>query len=177
MAAVPLAPEPESPAPELGSLQRDARTLSSARSEDYPPLDDERGMTRVTLGKSRVRESVRRGKRRVEYPSQTEGAGRGASGSTILPDGESLMGQEHDGKAGVWASMPDPTPCNARAIWSRLNCLNPSHQRWKRTSRATAYQGAAGRIGRFSFRHPKLPLAERGPTRPFKGANKGPKSR
>jgi len=57
MAAVPPAPEPEGPVPELGSLQRDARTLSSARSKDHPPLDDERGMTRVTLGKSRVRES------------------------------------------------------------------------------------------------------------------------
>ena len=101
-------------------------------------------------------------KRRVEYPFQTEGAGRSASGSTILPDGESLMGQEHDGEAGVWANMPDPTPCKARAIWSRLNCLNPSHQRWKRTSRATACQGADGRIGRFRFRRPKLPLPSDG---------------
>ena len=46
--------------------------------------------------------------------------------------------------------MPDPTPCKARAIWSRLNCLNPSLQRWKLTSRATACQGADGRIGRFA---------------------------
>jgi len=109
-----------------------------------------------------MREFVRRAKRRVESSFQTREAGRSASGSTILPDGESLMGQEHDGKAGVWANMPDPTPCKARAIWSRLNCLNPSLQRWKRTSRATACQGADGRIGRFRFRRPKLPLPSDG---------------
>ncbi len=101
---------------------------------------------------------MRRGKRQVEFPSQTGEVGRSASGSTILPDGESLMGQEHDGKAGVWANMPDPTPCKARAIWSRLDCLNPSLQRWNVTSRARACQGAVGRIGRSTFRRPKLPL-------------------
>ena len=105
---------------------------------------------------------MRRGKRQVEFPSQTGEVGRSASGSTILPDGESLMGQEHDGEAGVRANMPDPTPCKARAIWSRLNCLNPSLQRWNVTSRATACQGAVGRIGRSRFRRPKLPLPSDG---------------
>ncbi len=57
MAAMPPAPEPKGPVPEPGSLQRDARALSSARSKDHPPLDDEPGMTRVTLGKSRVQKS------------------------------------------------------------------------------------------------------------------------
>jgi len=65
-------------------------------------------------------------------------------------------------KRGVWANMPDPTPCKARAIWSRLNCFNPSHQRWNVTSRATACQGAVGRIGRSRFRRPKLPLPSDG---------------
>jgi len=37
-------------------------------------------------------------------------------------------GQEHDGEAGVRANMPDPMPRKARAIWLRLDCLNPSHQ-------------------------------------------------
>jgi hypothetical protein len=101
---------------------------------------------------------VRRGKRRVESLSETGGAGRNASGSTVLPNGESLRGQEHDGKAEVRANMPDPTPRKTRAIWLRMNCLNPSLQRWKLTSRATACKGADGRIGRFSSRRPKLPL-------------------
>jgi len=105
---------------------------------------------------------VRREKRRDESPSQAGEAGRDASGSTILPDGESLWGQEHDGKAGVWANMPDPTPCKARAIWSRMDCLNPSHQRWNVTSRVTACKGAVGRIGRSTFRRPKLPLPSDG---------------
>ena len=105
---------------------------------------------------------MRRGKRQVEFPSQTGEAGRSASGSTILPDGESLMGLEHDGKAGVRANMPDPTPCKVRAIWSRLNCLNPSLQRWNVTSRATACKGAVGRIGRSTFRRLKLPLPSDG---------------
>ena len=72
------------------------------------------------------------------------------------------MGQEHDGEAGVRANMPDPMPRKARAIWSRLDCLNPSHQRWKRIFRATACQGAVGRIGRFHFRRPNLPLPSDG---------------
>jgi hypothetical protein len=105
---------------------------------------------------------VRRGKRRVESLSQTGEAGRGASGSTVLPEGESLWGQEHDGEAGVRANMPDPTPCKARAIWSRMDCLNPSHQRWNVTSRATACKGAVGRISWFTFRHLKLPLPSDG---------------
>ena len=113
-------------------------------------------------GKLDETERVRRAKRRVESLSKTGEAGRHASGSTILLDGESLKGQEHDGKAGVWANMPDPTPCKARAIWSRMDCLNPSHQRWTSTSRATACQGAVGRIGRFHFRRPKLPLPSDG---------------
>ena len=104
-----------------------------------------------------MREIVRRAKRRVESLSQTGGAGRDASGSIVLPDGESLRGQEHDGKAGVRASMPDPMPCKTRAIWSRMNCLNPSHQRWKRTFCVTACKDAVGRIGQFRFRCPKLP--------------------
>ena len=87
---------------------------------------------------------------RIPYPRREE-AGRDASGSTILPDGESLKGQEHGGKAGVRANMPDPTPRKARAIRLRLDCLNPSLQRWNVTSRATACQGAVGRIGRFTF--------------------------
>ncbi len=94
--------------------------------------------------------------------SQTGEAGRGASGSTILPEGESHKGPQHDGEAGVWANMPNPTPRKARAIWSRLDCLNPSLQRWNVTSRATACQGAVGRIGRSSFRRPKLPLPSDG---------------
>jgi hypothetical protein len=61
-----------------------------------------------------------------------------------------------------WANMPDPTPCKARAIRLRLDCLNPSLQRWNVTSRATACQGAVGRIGRFTFRRPKLPLLSDG---------------
>ncbi len=101
-------------------------------------------------------------KRRVESSFQTREAGRGASGSTVSPDGESLWGQEHDGEAGVRANVPDPMPRKARAIWSRMDCLNPSHQRWKRTSRATACKGAVGRIGRFRFRRPKLPLPSDG---------------
>ena len=44
----------------------------------------------------------------------------------------------------------------------RLDCLNPSLQRWTVTSRATACQGAVGRIGRFTFRRPKLPLPNDG---------------
>src|SRR3954453_17416467 len=36
--------------------------------------------------------------------------------------------QSIDGKAGVRANMPDPTPRKARAIWLKLDCLNPSHQ-------------------------------------------------
>src|SRR3954463_9503636 len=90
-------------------------------------------------------------------------ARRDASGSTVLPYGESLWGQEHDGEAGVRANMPDPMPCKARAIWLRMDCLTPSHQRWKRTFRATTCQGAVGRIGRFHFRRPKSPPAERRP--------------
>jgi hypothetical protein len=46
----------------------------------------------LTSDKSPVRESVRRGKRQVESLSQTGEAGRDASGSTVSPDGESLMG-------------------------------------------------------------------------------------
>jgi hypothetical protein len=83
-------------------------------------------------------------------------------GQPSHPTAKASWGPEHDGKAGVRANMPDPTPRKARAIWSRLDCLNPSHQRWKRTSRATACQGAAGRIGRFHFRRPKLPLPSDG---------------
>ena len=109
-----------------------------------------------------MRESVRREKRRVESLPQAGEAGRDASGSTVLPYGESLWGQEHDGEAGVRANMPDPMPRKARAIWLRLDCLNPSHQRWKRTFRATACKGAVGRIGRFHFRRPKLPLPSDG---------------
>ena len=112
---------------------------------------------------------MRREKRRVESLPQAGEAGRDASGSTVLPYGESLWGQEHDGEAGVRANMPDPMPRKARAIWSRLDCLNPSHQRWKRTFRATACKGAVGRIGRFHFRRPtrraapaKLPLPSDG---------------
>ena len=101
---------------------------------------------------------MRRGKRRVESLSETGEAGRNASGSTVLPNGESLRGQEHDGKAEVRANMADPSPRKTRAIWLRMNCLNPSLQRWKLTSRATACKGAVGRIGRFSSRRPKLPL-------------------
>src|SRR3954463_2140709 len=97
------------------------------------------------------------GKRRVESLAQTGEAGRGASGSNVLPEGESLKGQEHGGEAGVRANMPDPTPRKTRAIGSRMDCLNPSHQRWTSTSRATACRGAVGRIGRFHFRRPKLP--------------------
>jgi hypothetical protein len=47
---------------------------------------------RSTFDKSPVRASVRRGKRQVESLSQTGEAGRDASGSTVSPDGESLMG-------------------------------------------------------------------------------------
>src|SRR3954451_654882 len=86
------------------------------------------------------------GKRRVESLSQTGEAGRGASGSTVLPEGESLKGQEHGGEAGVRANMPDPTPRKTRAIGSRMDCLNPSHQRWTSTSRATACKGAVQRM-------------------------------
>ena len=129
------------------------------------------------LSKSVVRENVRRETRRVESLTQAGEAGRNASGSTVLPYGESLWGQEHDGEAGVRANMPDPMPRKARAIWSRLDCLNPSHQRWKRTFRATACKGAVGRIGRFHFRRPKSPPAERRPARSFKGTNRGPTSR
>ena len=118
--------------------------------------------SRLTSDKSPVRESMRRGKRQVESLSQTGEAGRGASGSTVLPEGESLKGQEHGGEAGVRANMPDPTPRKTRAIGSRMDCLNPSHQRWTSTSRATACQGAVGRIGRFHFRRPKLPLPSDG---------------
>ena len=31
-------------------------------------------------------------------------------------------------KRGVRANMPDPMPRKARAIWLRMDCLNPSHQ-------------------------------------------------
>ena len=109
-----------------------------------------------------MREIVRRAKRRVESLSQTGEAGRGASGSTVLPEGESLKGQEHGGEAGGRANMPDLTPRKTRAIGSRMDCLNPSHQRWTSTSRATACRGAVGRIGRFHFRRPKLPLPSDG---------------
>ena len=60
------------------------------------------------------------------------------------------------------ANMPDPTPRKTRAIWLRMNCLNPSLQRWKFTSHATACKGADGRIGWFSSRRPKLPLPSDG---------------
>lgn len=92
-------------------------------------------------------------------PVTDRGSREYASGSTALPDGESRRGQEHGSKAGVWANMPDPTPRKTRAIWSRMNFLNSSHQRWTRTSCATACKGAADRIGRLRFRRPKLPLS------------------
>ena len=140
--------------------------------------------SRLTFDRSPVRESVRREKRRVESLPQAGEAGRDASGSTVLPYGESLWGQEHDGEAGVRANMPDPMPRKARAIWLRMDCLNPSHRRWKRTFRATACRGAVGGIGRFHFRRPtrraapaKSPPAERRPARSFKGTNRGPTSR
>src|SRR3954465_12650881 len=71
---------------------------------------------------------------------------RGASGSTVLPEGESLKGQEHGGEAGVRANMPDPTPRKTRAIGSRMDCLNPSHQRWTSPPRAPACKGAVQRM-------------------------------
>jgi hypothetical protein len=92
----------------------------------------------------------------------TDRGSREKSGSTVLPDGESLKGQEHGGEAGVPANKPDPTLRKTRAIWSRMDCLNPSLQRWKRTSRATACQGADGRIERFHFRRSKLSLPSDG---------------
>ena len=58
--------------------------------------------------------------------------------------------------------MPDPLSRKARVIGSKLDCLNPSLQRWNVTPRATACQGAVGRIGRFTFRRPKLPLPNDG---------------
>ncbi len=83
-------------------------------------------------------------------------------GQPSYPMAKAYGGHEHDGEAGVRANMPDPTPCKARAIWSRMDCLNPSHQRWNVTSRATACKGAVGRIGRSQFRRPKLPLPSDG---------------
>ena len=44
--------------------------------------------------------------------------------------------------------MPDPSSCKARAIGSRLDCLNLSLQGWNLTSIATACMGDAHGIGR-----------------------------
>jgi hypothetical protein len=48
---------------------------------------------------------VRREKRRVESLPQAGEAGRDASGSTVLPYGESLWGQEHDGEAAALLNL------------------------------------------------------------------------
>lgn len=92
-------------------------------------------------------------------PVTDRGSRENASGSTALPDGESLKGQEHGSKAEVRANMPDPTLRKARAIWSRMDFLNSSHQRWTRTSGATACKGTADRIERFQFRRSNLSLS------------------
>src|SRR5207237_8981532 len=56
---VPLPPaaQSEAPEPHLGPLQSDARALSPTTASDHSPLGGADAMTRVTLGKSRVRES------------------------------------------------------------------------------------------------------------------------
>src|ERR1700756_2931419 len=55
------AAQSEGPEPHLGPLQSDARALSSATASDHSSLGDADGMTRVTLGKSRMRESCKSG--------------------------------------------------------------------------------------------------------------------
>ncbi len=50
----------------MGSLQSNARTLPSATTSDYSPLGGTNGMTQVTLGKSRVRESCMPGSVRAK---------------------------------------------------------------------------------------------------------------
>ena len=59
MHLVPLSPaaQSEGPEPYLEPLQSDARALSPTPASDHSPLGGADGMTRVTLGKSRVRES------------------------------------------------------------------------------------------------------------------------
>src|SRR5918996_4919210 len=54
---LPSQTQPESSKAHLGRVQRDARTLPSAAASDHTSPDGENGMTRVTLGRSRVRES------------------------------------------------------------------------------------------------------------------------
>ena len=44
--------------PELGCLQGNAQTLSLAPAADHSTLDGGKGMTRVTLGKSRMRGAI-----------------------------------------------------------------------------------------------------------------------
>ena len=60
-----------------------------------------RRMPATKPSESRMREIVRRENGELNICFRRREPGRSASGSTILPDGESLMGQEHDGKAGV----------------------------------------------------------------------------
>jgi hypothetical protein len=58
--------KPEGQMPELGCLQGNAQTLSLAPAADHSPLDGGKGMTRVTLGKSRMRESCTSGSVRAK---------------------------------------------------------------------------------------------------------------
>ena len=129
MAAVPPAPKPEGQAPEPVSLLLGVRTLPCARSEDYSPLDDERGMTRVSLGKSRVRESCMPGSVRAKPNGR---ATRPAPGMFMLP-------------------------CTACGFWDTgLNPTRPYAQNRRATSRPPGGQ-AGGRSGGH-HRHRRLDL-------------------
>ena len=108
-------------------------------------------------------------KRRVESLSQTGEARERCSGSTVLPEGESLKGQEHGGEAASGEHARTNAP-KTRAIGSRMDCLNQPPAMDKQIPR-DARKGAVGRIGRFHFRRRDSP-AERRRTRPFKGANR-----
>jgi hypothetical protein len=63
---LPEAAKPEGPTARLGSVQSTARMLPPAITLDHSSLGGIGGMTRVTLGKSRVRESCTPGSVRAK---------------------------------------------------------------------------------------------------------------
>jgi len=76
--------------------------------------------------------------RAAESLAQPEEARRDASGPSDLPENESWRGKEHIGKSGSHWKTQKVSSREARAIWRKLNCLNPNLQWWKRTLIATA---------------------------------------
>ena len=76
------------------------------------------------------------------------------SGPPALPERETGRGPQHGGKARSAAKTPTVLPCEARVIWRRPDCLNPSLQWWKSahppTRRLTSGPPASDDSG---FRH------------------------